>query len=104
MMAEDIFFSGGGGDDNHDGDMRDHAFKFWDETHAWKAIDSMLRKGSVPMALWWNNGSPHKHPSRVAPPIANRKGNYNYRYYAIFEFGKDGRWYCKVSPVPHAIY
>jgi hypothetical protein len=98
MMVREFHFSGGGGDDNHDGDSRDEAFQFWDEpyTQGWKAFDKVLTRGSVPMAAWWDDGRKRKYISRVTPPAANVRRNIEreaIHWYAIFEF-RDGQWYC----------
>ena len=92
MMTADLYSSGGVGSG------LESAFAFWDESGArgWPQLSRTLAQGSVPMALWWNNGKPHRYPSRVAPPQANRKGNTNFAKYAIFEFRDDGRWHCVI--------
>jgi hypothetical protein len=98
MMVRDFYFSGGGGDDNGDGDSRDEAFQFLSEpyTHGWKAFDKALAQGSVPMAAWWDHGAKREYASRISPPAANIRRNIDrarVAWLAIFEF-RDGRWYC----------
>ena len=99
MMVKDFYFSGGGGDDNHDGDSRDEAFAYWDDQHfiGWKALDRTLAGGTVPTARWWGNSADGKrYPSRVAPPAANIRRNIDRAridWLAFFEF-RNGRWYC----------
>ena len=95
MMAIDIYFSGGGGDDNHDGDTRDEAFKFWDDTSAWDGLWKALQHQAIPTVLWRTDKKSAKNPSRIAPPQANQKGNHNYKYYAFFEY-RNGKWYCTI--------
>ncbi|HZS04966.1 MAG TPA: hypothetical protein VFD58_09045 [Blastocatellia bacterium] len=98
MMVPDFHFSGGGGDDNHDGDSRDEAFQFWDEYGGWVPFEKVLAEGTVQQAKWWTKGRKDAtRLARVAPPAANRRINVrrgNVRWYAIFESRKDGRWYC----------
>ena len=98
MMVKDFYFSGGGGDDNHDGDMRDDAFKFWDEPHTqgWPAFQRILNRGVAATAAWWNKGADGKYPSKVSPPAANSRRVINRAsipWLAFFEF-RNGRWYC----------
>jgi len=97
MMVKDFYFSGGGGDDNHDGDSRDEAFVYWDENKGWEALDRTLGKGTAPTARWWDDGG-KRFPGRIAPPAANVRKNTagpspTIDWLAFFEF-RDGRWYC----------
>ena len=98
MMVSDFYFSGGGGDDNGDGDTRDDAFQFFSQpfTDGWKAFDKALAKGAVPMAAWWDHGAKRKYVSRISPPAANIRRSIDrarIAWLAIFEF-RGGRWYC----------
>jgi hypothetical protein len=54
-------------------------FEYWDEQNGrgWTAFKRTLALGTIPMALWWNNGKKPERPSRVAPPAANRRININ---------------------------
>ncbi len=97
MMTPDFFTSGGVGDDNRDGDDRDETFEFWDgpNVNGWQAFSRVLAKGTVANTAWRERGS--KTISRVAPPIANNRRAINkasFDWFAVFEFRKDGRWYC----------
>lgn len=99
MMPADFDYSGGGADDNHDGDSRDDAFGYWDEGRGrgWKAFERLLLGGAVPGEgrLGSHNGT----PQRVAPPAINRRVNVikgRIQWYAVFEFREDRRWYCTV--------
>ena len=99
MMTPDFFTSGGVGDDNGDGDLRDDAFAFWDDstTRGWEALELTLTKGTVPYTYMRHTRD--KTPARVAPPAANVRGSIvrgDFDWYAIFEFRADGRWYCSV--------
>lgn len=93
MMASD-FFSSGGNDAGPEA-----AFQFWDEPTArrWKAFERALRRGTVPMADWWDEGSKRTYLSRVGPPSANVRRNMRngLDWYAVFEF-RNGRWFCTV--------
>src|ERR1051326_4790124 len=73
MMSPDFFTSGGVGDDNGDGDTRDEVFAFWDEPHTrgWEALNRILSQGTVANTAWPD--SRHDGPSKVAPPVANRR-------------------------------
>ena len=100
MMVADFYFSGGGGDDNGDGDFRDDAFQFFSEpnTDGWRAFDKTLAQGSVPTGKWWNQGAKREYVSRISPPAANVRRNVDgprprVDWLAFFEF-RDGRWYC----------
>ena len=83
-------------------DEREAAFRFWDDPHVrgWKAFDRVLAQGAVPMAAWWGaSGSAGGVRNRVGPPAANRRSNIVsgvIDWYAVFEFGVDGRWYCTI--------
>ena len=98
FLAPDIFFSGGGGDDNEDGDTRDEAFEFWDEHlgRGWKAFEKLLRGSAVT-----GKGLLNSHdgtPQKVAPPAINKRVNVlkgGITWYAVFEF-REGRWYCTI--------
>jgi hypothetical protein len=97
MLVKDFYFSGGGGDDNHDGDLRDDASKFWDDNKGWEAFDRTLAKGTAPTARWWDD-SGKRFPGRIAPPAANVRRNTagprpKIDWLAFFEF-RNGRWYC----------
>jgi hypothetical protein len=99
MMPAEFDFSGGGGDDNGDGDSRDEAFGYWDEGRGrgWKAFEKLLLGGAVPGEgrLGSHNGT----PQRVAPPAINKRVNVvrgRIAWYALFEFREDERWYCTV--------
>jgi hypothetical protein len=97
MLPADFHFSSG----HHKRNSSDAFFDYWDEQNGrgWKAFKAVLARGTLPMALWWNNGKPPERPSRVAPPAANRRSNIdrnNVSWYAIFEFRADGRWYCVI--------
>lgn len=97
MMVPEFFTSGGVGDDNGDGDSRDETFEFWDEpnVNGWRAFNRVLAKGAVANTAWRQRGS--TTISRVAPPIANNRRAINeesFDWFAVFEFRKDGRWYC----------
>ncbi|MDQ2856682.1 MAG: hypothetical protein M3R68_10165, partial [Acidobacteriota bacterium] len=96
MMVRDFYFSGGGGDDNHDGDTRDEAFKFFDDpqVHGWQAFAKTLAKGAVPSPPN-SNGDGKKYLSRVAPPAARNTRDLTNAppWIAYFEF-REGRWYC----------
>jgi hypothetical protein len=99
MLASDIHYSGGGGDDNHDGDYRDDAFEFWEEQRGrgWKAFEKLLRGSAVPGR--GRLGSRDGAPQRVVPPAINKRVNVvtgRIAWYAVFEFREDGRWYCTV--------
>ncbi len=93
MMAAD-FFSSGGNDAGPEA-----AFQFWDEPNAqrWKAFETALRRGTVPMGDWWDKGSKRKYLSRVGPPSANIRSNMRngLDWYAVFEF-RNGRWFCTI--------
>ena len=100
MMVADFYFSGGGGDDNGDGDFRDDAFQFFSDpnTEGWRAFDQTLAQGSVPTGKWWNQGAKREYVSRISPPAANVRRNVDgprprVDWLAFFEF-RDGRWYC----------
>jgi hypothetical protein len=96
MLVRDFYFSGGGGDDNHDGDTRDEAFKFFDDAqvHGWQAFAKTLAKGAVPSPPN-SNGDGKKYLSRVAPPSARSTRDLTNAppWIAYFEF-RDGDWYC----------
>ena len=99
MLASDIDYSDGAGDENHDGDHRDDAFRDWDERRGrgWKAFEKLLRGGAVPGKGWM--GSHNGTPQRVAPPAINKRVNVvrgRIAWYAVFEFREDRRWYCIV--------
>lgn len=99
VMPAEFYFSGGGGDDNGDGDSRDEAFEFWDEGRGrgWKAFERLLLGGAVPGE--GPLGSHDGTPKRVAPPAINKRVNVvrgRIAWYAVFEFREDGRWYCTV--------
>ncbi len=95
-MVRDFFFSGGAGDDNQDGDMRDDAFKFLDdpEVHGWQAFDKALARGAVPTTPS-ASGTGKKYYSRVAPPAARNTRSLATAppWIAYFEF-REGQWYC----------
>jgi hypothetical protein len=100
MMVADFYFSGGGGDDNSDGDFRDDAFNFLSDARldGWRAFDATLAQGSVVMGPTWNQRANRGVVSRVSPPSANIKSNVDgprpkVAWLAFFEF-RDGRWYC----------
>jgi hypothetical protein len=100
MMVTDFYFSGGGGDDNGDGDLRDDAFSYFSEyTNGWKAFDEALAQGSVVIgATWKQTGVNREYVTRVSPPAANVKRNISgphpkVDWLAFFEF-RNGRWYC----------
>lgn len=100
MMIADFYFSGGGGDDNGDGDLRDDAFQFLSDpqTDGWRAFDKALAQGSVLTGATWKEGTSGDYISRVSPPGANVKRNVSgprprVAWLAFFEF-RDGRWYC----------
>src|SRR5437016_9512812 len=71
MMTRDFYFSGGGGDDNQDGDTRDEALKFLDDpqVRGWQAFDKALAKGAAPSTPN-TTGNGKKYNTRVAPPAA----------------------------------
>lgn len=96
MMVRDFFFSGGSGDDNHDADARDDAFKFLDDpqVHGWRAFDKALARGAVSVAPN-PDGEGKKYYARVAPPAARNITNLatGPPWIAYFEF-RDGVWYC----------
>src|SRR5215475_12893506 len=77
MLSAEIYFSGGSGDDNHDGDTRDEAFSYWDgdSGRMWQRMARALAGGSVEQARWWHNGLAPKIPTRVAPAAANVRRN-----------------------------
>jgi hypothetical protein len=100
MMTRDFYFSGGGGDDNRDGDSRDEAFEFWGHSsgRGWDAFHKALEGGAAEPAEWWDGGEKRKYPSRVAPKEANERRNIDsgkIDWYAIFEF-RNGQWYCTI--------
>jgi len=66
----------------------DQAFTFLDAQRgkAWIALNGVVAKGAVPY-----KSPSSSRPSRIAPPIAAKKPNYD-SWRAIFELGKDGRW------------
>jgi len=95
MMSPDFFTTGGG----VDGEAREGAFAFWDDSHVrgWEALDRTLAAGTVPYT--YMRDARDKTPMRVAPPAANVRRRIlrgDVDWYAIFEFGADGRWYCTV--------
>lgn len=95
LLAPDLLFTLG----HHRSDHLEEAFKYWDAENGrgWKAFNRILNQGTVPQALWWNNGSKPSRPSRIAPAAANQRKNIDrgrIGWYAIFEYGEDGRWYC----------
>jgi hypothetical protein len=97
MLASDINYSDGGGDDN--GDSRDEAFEHWDEGRGrgWKTFERLLLGGAVPGKGWL--GSRNGAPNRVAPPAINNRVNVfrgRIAWYAVFEFREDRRWYCTI--------
>ncbi len=99
MLAPDVDYSDGAGDENHDGDGRDDAFGYWDEGRGrgWKAFERLLRGGAVPGR--GRMGSHNGTPQRVAPPAINRRVDVikgRIAWYAVFEFREGRRWYCTV--------
>lgn len=100
MMVNDFYFSGGGGDDNGDGDFRDDAFNFFSAARpdGWRAFDTTLAQGSVVTGKTWKQRAKEETVVRVSPPAANAKRNVSgprpkVAWLAFFEY-RDGRWYC----------
>ena len=95
MMARDFYYLSSGGDENGNGDTRDEAFDYWENSGvgAWDALEKVLAQGAVVNKNMITSGK--AGPSRVAPPLANDRQaikDRRFDWYAVFEF-RNGRWY-----------
>lgn len=95
MMAREFYYLSSGGDENGNGDSRDEAFEYWENSGvgAWEALDKVLAQGTVANTAMREFRS--RLPSRIAPPLANNPRAIkarSFKWYVVFEF-KDGRWY-----------
>jgi hypothetical protein len=96
MMSPDFFTTGGGVEGE---ESRDGAFAFWEgpEVRGWEALERTLAAGTVHYT--YMRDVRDRTSKRVAPPAANVRREIvrqSFGWYAIFEFGADGRWYCTV--------
>jgi hypothetical protein len=95
MMSRDFYYLSSGGDENGNGDTRDEAFDYWENSGvgAWDALEKVLAQGTVVNKNMVTSG--RTGPSRVAPPLANDRQaikDRRFDWYAVFEF-RNGRWY-----------
>jgi hypothetical protein len=86
------------GDEDHNGDTRDDAFRWWSKSdvNGWNELNKALAGGAVAMTAWPDNVKGRQR--KVSPPSANQS-----RYggwLAIFELREDGRWYFVSFLVP----